>query len=50
MQIIVNNKVAIGDGTVIVCDNSDYIVEFLFDEEWNAYEVKQDISNKIFCR
>nr|DAH53921.1 MAG TPA: copper resistance protein [Caudoviricetes sp.] len=40
MQIIVNNKVAIGDGTVIVCDNSGYVAEFLFDEEWDAYEVK----------
>lgn len=27
----------------VVCGNSDYVVDFVFDEEWNAHEVKTAI-------
>lgn len=39
----------------IVCGNADYVVDFVFDEEWNAHEVKTAIfvvngkqSNQVF--
>lgn len=38
--VIIANKIATGDGTKIVCGNSDYIVNFTFDEEWAKYETK----------
>lgn len=41
IQIQVTNKIATCLTEIpVVCGNSDYEVEFLFDEEWGAYEVK----------
>lgn len=39
-HVTVKNKIAVGDGTVFVGGNSDYVVEFAFDEEWDAYDTK----------
>lgn len=39
-HITVKNKIAVGDGSVFVCGNSDYVVEFTFDAEWDAYNTK----------
>ena len=35
-----NKRAWATDHTEIVCDNSDYTVNFDFDEEWSAYETK----------
>lgn len=41
IEVIVANKIATTSGSpVIVCGNNDYVITFLFDEEWNEYEVK----------
>ena len=40
IQINIKDKVARGDGTIIICDNSDYTAVFDFDDEWSAYETK----------
>ena len=42
MDIIikVKNKIAVGDETVIVCGNSDYVVRFDLDSEWSSYDKK----------
>lgn len=40
IHITVKDKVATGDGSRIVCGNSDYMAVFSFDEEWAAYDVK----------
>lgn len=41
MRVTVKNKIARGDKTVIICNNTDYTVEFLFDDgDWDAYEIK----------
>lgn len=40
IKITVRDKVATGDGSRIVCGNSDYMAVFSFDEEWAAYDVK----------
>lgn len=41
IPIIVRNKIAtLGTDTFAVCDNSDYVIEFDFDSEWNMYEAK----------
>lgn len=40
ISVLVKNKMAIGDGTKIICGNSDYIVGFSFDAEWDEYETK----------
>ena len=42
LHVSVANKIAtyaLRDGT-IVCGNSDYVIKFTFDSEWDAYEVK----------
>ena len=31
INISVQNKVAMADGTIYICDNSDFLVEFDFD-------------------
>ena len=39
--ITVQNKVAIAvDPPEIICGNSDYVIDFVFDKEWEEYEVK----------
>lgn len=40
IHITVKDKIATGDGSRIVCGNSDYQAIFSFDEEWAAYEIK----------
>ena len=40
LNIEVKNKIAIGDNTKIVCDNSDYIVNFNLDQEWDNFSTK----------
>lgn len=40
INIAVKNKIASGDDTVIVCGNSDYVVRFAFDEEWQDFATK----------
>ena len=40
INVSVLNKIAAADGTVYICGNSDYLVEFDFDREWDAFEHK----------
>ena len=40
IQINIKDKVARGDGTIIVCGNSDYVAHFDFDSEWDEYTTK----------
>lgn len=40
LNITVRNKVAVGDKQVIVCDNTDYLVHFDLDSEWEAFPIK----------
>ena len=40
INIKVKDKIAAGDGTLIVCGNSDYTVNFELDAEWDAYDKK----------
>ena len=38
--VTVKNKMAVGDGSVIVCNNSDYVVRFALDSEWDALALR----------
>lgn len=38
--VTVKNKIAAGDGSIIVCGNKHYSVKFAFDDEWSAYDEK----------
>lgn len=40
IKITIRDKVAIANGVVYVCGNSDYTLAFDFDEEWGEYETK----------
>lgn len=41
IRISVNNKIAaLQDDTLIINGNSDYVIKFDFDSEWDAYETK----------
>ena len=41
INITVDNKIAIkADETEYICSNSDFVVNFNFDSEWEAYETK----------
>lgn len=41
IKITVRNKIAmLAAPTAIVCGNSDYSIQFDFDDEWSAYETK----------
>lgn len=40
IKITIRDKVAIANGVVYVCGNSDYTIAFDFDPEWDAYETK----------
>ena len=40
INITVKNKIAVGDGTKIICNNSDYVVKFAFDSEWDNHDIK----------
>ena len=40
INVSVQNKIAAADGTIYIGGNSDYLVEFDFDREWDAFEHK----------
>lgn len=40
INISVQNKIAMADGTIYICGNSDFIVEFDFDREWDGISYK----------
>lgn len=40
LNINVKNKIAESIEDFIVCGNSDYVIEFSFDSEWESYDVK----------
>lgn len=40
VNISIRDKRAYGDGTIFVCDNSDYVLHFDFDEQWDGVEAK----------
>lgn len=42
IEITVCDKVArlVDENTIIICGNSDYVVNFDFDNEWDSYDVK----------
>lgn len=40
IKVTVRNKIAVGDGTEIVCGNSDYTVIFDLDAEWDSFDSK----------
>lgn len=40
INITVAHKVAVSDTQSIVCDNSDYMVNWTLDDEWSAYDTK----------
>lgn len=42
IEVNVSNKIAkiANKNTVAVCGNSDYVVQFAFDDEWKVYETK----------
>ena len=40
INLTVKNKKIYPTDEVVICDNSDYIIEFTFDEEWQAHNVK----------
>lgn len=40
IKIAVKNKIAASPVEQLVCGNSDYQIEFAFDEEWDSYPVK----------
>ena len=40
LNVSVVNKIATGDNQIIVCDNTDYVVQFTLDKEWEEYDAK----------
>ncbi len=40
LNVSVVDKIATGDGQIIVCDNTDYTVKFDLDAEWGEYNAK----------
>ena len=40
INVSVQNKIAMADGTIYICGNSDFVVEFEFDREWDVFEYK----------
>jgi hypothetical protein len=40
LNVTVENKIATADNQIIVCDNTDYIVQFTLDAEWDDYDAK----------
>lgn len=41
IKIVIEDKIATApDNAVIVCGNNDYVITFLFDEDWDGYEAK----------
>lgn len=40
INVSVQNKVAMADGTMYICGNSDYYVEFDFDRDWDGARYK----------
>lgn len=49
ININITDKRALAEGTpVIICGNSDYVVNFTFDDEWAAYTAKT--ARFVWCR
>ena len=50
INVAVLNKIAMADGTVYICGNSDFEVEFEFDREWDGigYKTARFIYAKTF--
>lgn len=40
INISVRNKIATADSTEYICGNSDFVINFDFDSEWDAYGTK----------
>ena len=41
INIMIKNKIATKSNNVTyICDNSDYVINFDFDDEWDAYDTK----------
>lgn len=40
INIQVRNKIAVAEKAVYICGNSDYVVNFDFDSEWDEYQTK----------
>ena len=41
LKININNKIpTAAENYIIVCGNSDYVINFAFDEEWNSHPLK----------
>ena len=40
INVTVREKIATADMTVYVCGNSDFVIAFDFDQEWDEYDVK----------
>jgi len=40
LNVSVANKIASADVQYVVCDNSDYVVKFTFDSDWDEYTTK----------
>lgn len=40
INIQVRNKIAVAEKAVYICGNSDFVVNFDFDSEWNEYQTK----------
>ena len=41
-NIVITDKVALPDANapIIICGNSSYVIDFVFDNEWNEHEIK----------
>lgn len=50
INITVRNKIASGDGTWIVCGNSDYTVRFTLDSEWDQFITRTMIVVNVRAR
>lgn len=40
INVDVRGKIAKSDGTPYICGNSDFIINFMFDEDWDEYDIK----------
>jgi len=40
INITIRDKIAIADRTIYVCGNSDFVIHFDFDAEWEQYQTK----------
>lgn len=40
LEVVIRNKIATGSRDFIVCNNSDYVIKFDFDSEWDGHTLK----------